>query len=137
MEQSSELRDVMMRFYDALSKGDPSFFDRHFSKADAVRGIGTDPEEWWQGSGLIDVWKQQIDAMGGSMPLVPGDVEAYSEGSVGWVADRARLVLPDGAEVPIRFTAVFHQEDGEWKLVQSHGSIGVPNEESVGQDLPG
>jgi hypothetical protein len=30
---------------------------------------------------------------------------------------------------------VFHQEQGEWKIVQWHGSIGIPNEEAMGQEL--
>ena len=131
MEPSAELRDLMLRFYAALRKGDASFFDRHFSRADWARGIGTDPGEWWRGARLADAWKEQLQAMGGNMPLVADDPEAYSEGSVGWVADRPTLKLP-GGEVPVRLTAVFHQEDGEWKLVQSHGSLGVPNEASDG-----
>lgn len=125
----------MLRFYDALADGDVSFLDRHISTAAEVRGIGTDPEEWWAGGRLVAVWKQQIEAMGGSMPLAPGDPEAYSEGSVGWVADRPMLKTPDG-DVQLRFTAVFRREDGEWKIVQSHGSLGVANEESFGEDLP-
>jgi len=32
-------------------------------------------------------------------------------------------------------TSVFHQEDGAWKLVQSHYSIGVSNEDVVGREL--
>jgi hypothetical protein len=137
MEQSGELRDVMLGFYKALGTGDVSFFDRHFSAADEVRGIGTDPVEWWRGGATVaGVWKEQLEAMGGSMSISPGELEAYAEGSVGWVADQATFSLPDGSQIPIRFTAVFHREDGVWKLVQSHGSIGVSNEESIGQELP-
>lgn len=33
-----------------------------------------------------------------------------------------------GKRVPVRMTAVLHQEDGEWKAVQTHASIGVPND---------
>ncbi len=129
MERSPALRDLMLRFYEALANGDTSFFDRHFSGAQATRGVGTDPEEWWQGSQVAGAWKEQLEAMGGTMPLVAGDPEAYVEGTVGWAADRPALQLQAGA-VPVRFTAVFHQEEGEWKLVQVHGSLGVPNEES-------
>jgi len=137
MEQSGELRDVMLAFYDALSRGDLEFFDRHFSNAREVRAIGTDPGEWWRGGAAVSgVWKEQIEALGGSMNITPGDLEAFTEGSVGWVADRATFNLPDGSSLPIRFTAVFHTEDGDWKLVQSHGSIGVSNEESIGEELP-
>lgn len=128
MDPSRELRELMLGFYEALAGGDPSFIDRHFSVADGARGLGTDPDEWWQGSRVADAWKEQLKAMGGSMPLVAGDPEAYSEGTVGWAADRPTLQLQGGA-VPVRFTAVFHKEEGEWKIVQVHGSLGVPNQE--------
>ncbi len=74
--------------------------------------------------------------MGGSVPLTPGDPEAYVEGSVGWVADQATLTLPDGGELRLRFTGVLHREDGECRFVQSHGSLGVANEDSFGEELP-
>jgi adenylate cyclase len=135
MERSDELRDVLLRFYDALAAGDLSFFDRHMSGDAGVRGIGTDPDEWWAGPRVAEVFKEQVDATGG-MPLKPGDPEAYVEGSVGWVADQATLTLPDGGELRLRFTGVLHREDGEWKFVQSHGSLGVANEDSFGEELP-
>ncbi len=131
MDRSPELRDLVLRFYEALSKGDVAFIERLFSVAEAARGVGTDPEEWWNGAQVADAWKDQLEAMGGSMPLVAGEPEAYAEGTVGWVADRPTLELQGGA-VRVRLTAVFHQEEGEWKLVQVHGSLGVPNEAPTG-----
>jgi hypothetical protein len=128
MERSAELRDLMMRFYEALASGDASFIDRHFSEADGARGLGTDPGEWWQGREVAGAWKEQLEAMGGRMPLVAGDPEAYVEGTVGWAADRPMLEVQGGA-IPVRLTAVFHKAEGEWNLVQVHGSLGVPNEE--------
>ncbi len=121
----------MLRFYDSLASGDASFIDRHFSVAEGARGVGTDPGEWWQGARVAGAWKEQLEAMGGRMPLVAGDPEAYVEGTVGWVADRPTMQLPGGA-IGVRLTAVFHEEDGEWKLVQAHGSLGVPNEDPSG-----
>jgi hypothetical protein len=32
-------------------------------------------------------------------------------------------------QIPLRFTGDFSREDGAWRLVQGHASIGVPNEE--------
>ena len=49
--------------------------------------------------------------------------------------DQPKLVLPGGTELRCRFTAVFHKENGGWKGVQWHWSIGVPNEEAIGQEL--
>jgi hypothetical protein len=58
-----------------------------------------------------------------------GEVEAFVEGTVGWISSRPVWTLKDGTQIPARLTGVFHQEDGERKLVQVHISVGVPNEE--------
>ena len=126
----------MLRFYDAMGSGDTAFVDRHFSRDPDARAIGTDPQEWWSGPRVVEVFKEQLDAMGGRMPFTPGDPEAYVEGSVGWVADRVAFILPDGGELPCRVTCVLHREDGEWKFVQSHASVGVANEEAFGEPRP-
>jgi ketosteroid isomerase-like protein len=133
MERSDELRELLLGFYDAMASGDVAFVENHFSRDAGVRGIGTDPQEWWSGPRVAEVFKEQIEAMGGSMPLKAGDPEAYAEGSVGWVADQPTPRLPHGGELPLRFTGVLHREHGEWRFVQSHGSLGVANEESFGE----
>lgn len=70
--------------------------------------------------------------MGGSSGGVRSatETEAFSEGSVGWGATRLSITFPDGTLVSPRWTAVLHQEHGEWKFVQLHASIGVPDEEA-------
>ena len=100
MERSDELRELMLRFYDAMGSGDTAFVDRHFSRDPDARAIGTDPQEWWSGPRVAELFKEQLDAMGGRMPFKPGDPEAYVEGSVGWVADQSAFILPDGGELP-------------------------------------
>ena len=54
---------------------------------------------------------------------------------VGWVADRPKFVLADGTEASFRWTAVFHQDGGEWKMIQGHASLGVPNADALGVDI--
>jgi ketosteroid isomerase-like protein len=49
MEHSDELRDLTLRFYEAATTGDLSFFDRHVSRQEGVVFVGTDPNEWWEG----------------------------------------------------------------------------------------
>jgi hypothetical protein len=49
--------------------------------------------------------------------------------------DQPKFRLPDGKEIQARFTTVFHREHGEWRIVQHHVSIGVPNEEAIGKAL--
>jgi hypothetical protein len=48
---------------------------------------------------------------------------------VGWAATRLTITLPDGGQVSPRWSAVFHREDGEWRFVQTHASIAVPNDQ--------
>ena len=98
--------------------------------------LRTDPNEWWEGfEALREAMRAQSEAMGG-MQIAAGQLQAYREGGVGWVIDRdASFRLPDGREIPFRSTLVFRREDGEWKLVHLHSSIGVSNEEMFGQDL--
>ena len=94
--------------------------------------MGTNPEEWLQGERVAEFLKEEVEAMGGNVTISAGDPEAYSEGSVGWGVTRPMITLPDGRSVSPRWSAVFHREDGEWRLVQLHASIGVPNEEVFG-----
>ena len=50
--------------------------------------------------------------------------------------DRGPLFrMPDGTEIPFRNTVIFRQEDGEWKVVHGHSSIGVRNEEMFEEDV--
>jgi len=64
-----------------------------------------------------------------------GDPRRYREGAVGWGHDLAAFVPPDRAPTPVRITSVFHHVVGAWGMVQSHASIGVPNEGAVGREL--
>jgi len=136
MESSTELRDLVLRSYQSLTAGDRSFLEQIISHQPGVLNIGTDPKEWWSGyDTFLQVAVAQFQEMGGSSRIVGADPQAYHEGSVGWVADRPSFELPDGTQLPFRMTGVFHQEDGAWKLVQSHYSIGVSNEDVVGREL--
>ncbi len=132
MEKSSELRDFVLSSYKAMLDGDFGFWERHLSQKDGVLMIGTDPDEWWAGyATILKALRPQVEGLAGS--TIEGDPQAYVEGTVGWVADQFKLVRPDGTEVQARLTAVFHKENSNWKGVQWHWSISVPNEDAIGQ----
>jgi ketosteroid isomerase-like protein len=138
MEHSDELRDLTLRFYEATATGDLSFFNRHVSRQEGAEFIGTDSNEWWKGiEALRKAARTQSETMeGGGLQIVAGPLQAYREGNVGWSIDRDALFrLPDGTEIPFRNSCVFNQEDGEWKLIHGHTSIGVRNEEFFGEDI--
>jgi hypothetical protein len=125
----------MAEFYEAMAEGDLAFMGRAVPKKSEMVMIGTDPGEWFtEPEQMQSMMQGQYQA---GISVKPGDGQPHCEGTVGWIADRVSFVLPDGTEVPARMTAVFRQEDGEWKMVQSHWSFGVPNEEAVGTHLEG
>jgi len=135
MEQSTELKELYLRSCEAQSSGDYSFSERHFSQKDGVLAIGTDPTEWWAGYATITrVFKAQLKETGG-FQILADTPQAYRDGSIGWVAGRPTLKLPDGTEIPVRLTAVFQKEQNGWKIVQWHFSIGIPNEDSISETL--
>lgn len=137
LQQSSEVREVFLRFYQAFEQGDAALALGLISQEEGALGIGTDPNEWWSDYTTMEqVYTAQLREMReAGVRLEPGDPQCYQDGNVGWCADRARIVLPDGTEQPSRLTAVFHREGGDWKMVQSHASLGVPNAEAIGTDL--
>ncbi len=135
MEPSTELKSVVLRFYAAISSGDAAAVERMMSRENGTLAIGTDPNEWWEGFATITkMYRTQLQEMSGII-VVAGDPQAYTEGSVGWVVDRAKFKLPNGAEVPFRLTVVLRREDSEWKVALHHASVGVSNEEAIGKAL--
>ena len=136
MKESKEVGDALLSFVQAMSKGDAASLERVISKQEGLLLIGTDPNEWWS-SGHADavrVFKAQLSEMG-PFTFKTTDPKGYAEGSVGWAADRFNVTL-GGNELPIRISAVFHQEDGGWKMVQLHASVGAGNRETFGDVLP-
>jgi ketosteroid isomerase-like protein len=135
VQQSSDLTDLMHRFYRAARAGDAAALEGLISRQDGVLCIGTDPQEWWVGcETILRVFRAQKEEMGGGLPLVAGQPTGYVAGDVGWAADRPKLTLPDG-EMELRLTMTAHKEEEDWKIVQAHFSLGVPNEEAFGQDM--
>ena len=135
MEQSTELSELYLRCCEAQTRGDYSFFEHHFSQEDGVLAIGTDLTEWWAGYPTIArVFRAQLEETGG-IEVLADSPQAYREGSIGWVAGRPTVRLPDGTEILVRLTGVFRKEQDGWKIVQWHFSTGIPNEDLIGETL--
>ena len=135
MERSTELEGLVRAWFDAASSGDASLVDRHVSRDERNRLVGSDPAEWLRGPEVAVFLKGEADRAAGKVSFVPSGTEAYEEGTVGWAATRITITLPDGRSVSPRWTAVLHREDDEWRFVQTHASIAVPNDE-VGWRYP-
>lgn len=133
MNPSVELKNVMLRLYESMSSGDVSAIERLISRQSGVLVIGTDPDEWWAGyDTIVGAFKAQMQGMSGIRVEV-GELSAFVEGTVGWGAGCPTFRLPNGQAITVRETTTFHLEDGEWKIVQLHHSLGVSNEETIGK----
>lgn len=137
LQESPELRDIFLRFYQAMEQGDATIALDLMSRDQGVLAIGTDPNEWWTDFAAIErAFTAQVSEMrGAGIRFKPGNPQCYEEGNVGWGADQARILLPNGQQQAIRVTGVFRREGNNWKMVQSHTSIGMNNTDSLGIDL--
>ena len=136
MERSDEIRDLVLRLGDGIASGDRAIVD-DLSPSSGLLAIGTDPDEWWEGDRAIAAWRAQLDVFDDTLKLEPrGHAQGFVEGTVGWGAEEFSMTSPVGAGIGVRLTGVWHREHETWKLIQCHASIGVPNDESFGEDLP-
>ena len=62
---------------------------------------------------------------------VIGTAPGEGHDALGFGTDTPRFVMPDGSTLPTRLTAVLRHEDGEWKVVHLHFSVGVADEDVV------
>jgi hypothetical protein len=131
MERSAELQDIILAAFEDYSSDNASSIERHTSRQAGVRLIGTDPNEWFEGEQVAEVLKREAQDPSFRVSSLD-ELEVFVEGSVGWASGRPTWMLEDGTEIPSRWTAVFHKEDGEWKMVQAHTSVGVPDEQLFG-----
>ena len=135
MERSPDLEKLVVSWFDAATRGDPSMVDRHVSREEGTLLVGSDPNEWFPGKTAAQFLRTEVKGSGGAVRSLT-DIDAFTEGTVGWAMTRYTLTFPDGGSVSPRWSAVFHREDGEWKIVHLHASIGISNDES-GWEQPG
>lgn len=127
MQESTELRDLMIRYYEASTNTDVEFLDQIIARLPEALIIGTDDEEWWaDGTSAAEIWTSAWRRRGSS-PIVNYDPKAYVSGDIGWVVDHPSWQRPGRPARPFRLTAIYHRINGEWKMLHAHFSLGVPN----------
>lgn len=136
MEASVEVENVVRALFDAVSKGDIGEIENLFSQKDGVIAIGSDPAEMWAGNNaIVRAFTEQLQSSG-ARQIQTGEISAWVEGTVGWASELRTIRRSKGKAMSIRHTFVLHTENGRWKIVQMHVSIGVPNDELRQQDQP-
>jgi ketosteroid isomerase-like protein len=127
--RSPEIEALIRNIVGSVERGDPALMESCLSDDPDALAIGTDAAEWAQGHDAIMRFFHDSGPDGTLQLTIPvHDVAAYAEGDVGWAVARIAFAVED-REVPVRITTVMRRERGEWRLLQIHASIGVPNEE--------
>lgn len=137
MQPSSSVADATRQAWATFLSSDADGIRATFADTDALVLIGSDPTEYLSGyAQATDLTIQQSAALTGAT-IEPGQIDAYEQGDIGWSASRPTFRFADGTELPGRLTAVFTRDDGNWRIVQWHFSVGVGNEDTAGfEDLP-
>jgi len=125
-----EVRKVFDEMLEAQNAGDAGRLRSMLSERPDAVHIGTDAEEWWTSTQVVDA----VAAAGGGdgIRAVADDIDIHVQGDVAWAEGRGRFTSAGGGERPVRMTGVLIREDGQWKVVQSHASVGVPNADIFG-----
>jgi ketosteroid isomerase-like protein len=127
MQPCDELKNIVLQNYEKLAYGKVLEVVRStYSPQEGVIVVGTDPNEWFEGFDSILHFYGSSE--GHRLDVKVDVLKAYCEGNVGWTIDRVTVKLPNGVELPIRHTHIFHKENGAWKIVHNHVSIAVPND---------
>jgi hypothetical protein len=127
MQPCNELINIILRHYGKFDSGEQAeTIQELYSLQEGVVIIGNDPKEWFDDRESILAFMRAGSSS--KMEITVQNIKAYSEGTVGWTMDRVRVQMPNGVEIPIRHTRIFHKEDGVWKMVHLHVSVAVPDE---------
>lgn len=134
MRRSAGFEAFIEQLYDVMRGCDPQTVEQLLSE-DLTVAIGTDEEEWdTDYAAAVAGFLTQTQAVG-VLTVRAGSPRGYSDGLFGWFEDRALVTFTDGESAPIRVTGVVRHENGRWRLVQVHTSVGLPNAE-FGLDVP-
>jgi ketosteroid isomerase-like protein len=125
-----EVRKVIEETIEAQNAGDAARLRSMLSERPDAVHIGTDATKWETSNQVVDA----VAAAGGGddIQAVADGFDIHVQGDVAWAEGRGRFTRAGGGERPVRMTCVLIREHGQWTVVQSHASIGVPNADIFG-----
>ena len=126
MTPSPDIMATMQEFYRRMLGGDADGANDLVSRDPAIVFIGSagewvDDQETFR-SGRLDPGEGLV---AGPSPV------AYERDDVGWFADQATWVFGDGTKAEMRVSAVLEREPAGWRIVHTHLSAAVPDDQCV------
>jgi SnoaL-like protein len=126
MSPSAEIRDTMLELYRRMLAGESEAANDLISRDPAVVFIGS-AGEWVDDQETLRSGTQEAGEglVAGSNPI------AYEIGDVGWFVDQPEWLFADGTRAQMRLSAVLQREPAGWRVVHTHASVAVPDNECV------
>lgn len=134
-QRSPELEAVVRRLWKVFTSGSVEALSNMISSSPDVRFVLSADDHWIAGSddlvrnvaarsSLMDIERIELDRL-----------EAFEIDEVGWGACTVTVFYRSGDSHSYRSTTTFAVEQGVWKVVQQHSSVGVPEEQAYGAEL--
>lgn len=130
---SPELLAIVRRWHQAVMSRKTGHMADFLTPHEALRFIGTAKNEYWSGSVVREGVAEFFAVVPDLVSVEEVEAEAYECGETGWAAIMFKVQFAGQPEPTFqRETYVFLLEGANWKIIQRHGSVPVPNEVHMG-----
>ena len=120
---------TVTEYFDALVVGDIDRLARMMSTVESYVKIGTDADEVIEGGeNALDYYRHHV-ASAEDFSITQKKLDVQERDCVAWFYTRQHWCLKwcgIHEELSMRMTGVLEKENGRWKFVQIHASVGLP-----------
>ena len=124
-----DARKTVHAYFDALTAGDARRLIALMSRAPYYVKIGTDENEYIQGGeNISEYYRHHVDSTE-DFTITCDYLDVQEREAVAWFYTRQIWTLKwqgQREQLAMRLTGVLEKEKDEWKFVQIHASLGVP-----------
>lgn len=129
--EQAAVKGTLDKFVQAFEAKDSTLVPQIFAHDPDLVGYGTDAAEHWVGyDALSKNIDQEIAAFdNGKIAVSNQTIKVHPSGTVAWFSETTDWDLTTGGKpmhmAGIRLTGVLEKRDGNWQIVQFHGSVPV------------
>ncbi len=132
IERSPEIEAVALRWLDAHANKRNRPLINMLSRSEHLRYLGTAPGEYWAGALLRQGLAQHMAEVPNWKADAPS-IEGFRSGDVGWATWQGDLTFEGRDNVlDLRVSFVLTLDDGDWRIINTHLSMGYSNLEFSG-----
>ena len=134
IKRSPELEAFIRRMWMSFARSDDAALGNMTVTDPALRVVLSGDEDWFGGEDVVPILRERA-RMIQILSMEFDRLEAYEIGDFGWTACTLTSLDEDGVTRSFRQTGVFAIEDGVWRCVQLHTSVGVPTADVFGVEV--